>query len=241
MHKLDEETKSIIDTAKTLMVKEFKNVEYLLKEIGNKNNTIAKVVGASVFAVGSEMLVLQILENLGKSFLLISTIGLRTLLENFINVHYIYHHPDHLEDLEWAEIQCKDYINRSRNSQTQKSRLGGKSLYQRAKIIQFEELYTYVYSELCNYSHFMVDTLDSSVIPFYFKGKTVETAIYTITFYQDILIAISSFYGTSFDVFMDDIFLFTKKGQNILSNIDIKEGYKEYDRIIKNLNRKKLH
>jgi hypothetical protein len=237
MYRLDEETKSIIDSAKALMVRGAKNVEYLLKEIGNKNNTIAKVIGANVFAVGSEILVLQILENLSKSFLFISTIGLRTLLENYINVHYIYHHPDHLNNEEWAETQCKDYIDRTIDPRAQKSRLGDKSLYKRAKIIQFEELYTYVYSDLCNYSHFLADSLNSTAIPFYFKGKTVETAIYTIMFYQDILIAISSFYGTSFDVSIDDIFIFKKKGQDILSNINVKEGYREYEEMIKNLNR----
>jgi len=235
MYKLDEDTKNIIENAKTLMIKEAKNIKYLLEEIGNKKNTTAKVIGANVFAVGSEMLVLQILESLSNSFLLISTIGLRTLLENYINVHYIYHHPDHPKDIEWAENQCKDYIKRSINPRSQKSRLGEKSLYQRAKIIRFEELYTHVYSDLCNYSHFLAGSLDSTAIPFYFKGKTIETAIYTITFYQDILIAISSFYGTSFDIFIDDLLLFKRKGQNILSNINGREEYKKFKEKIKDL------
>jgi len=231
MYKLDEETKNILENAKLLMRKETKNVSFLLNEIVNKNYSTAKVMGANVFAVGSEVLVLQILENLDKSFLLISTIGLRTLFENYINVHYIYHHPNHLEDEEWAEILCKDYIKRSLSPYFKKSRIGEKSLYQRAKIIGSEDLYNYVYSDLCNYSHFLANILDSSAIPFYFKGKTIETAIYTITFYQDILIAISSFYKTSFDIFIDDILSFKKKGKTILSTINTKEEYKRFKKM----------
>ena len=95
--------------------------------------------------------------------------------------------------------------------------------------------YIYVYSELCNYSHFLANSLDSTAIPSYFKAKTIETAIYTITFYQDILIAISSFYETSFDVFVDDIFLFKNKGQAILSNINCRKDYIEFKENIKKL------
>lgn len=236
MYKLDDETSGIIEEAITLMMREAKNVEYLLMEIGENHNSNAKVIGANVFAVGSEILVFQILENLKKSFLLISIIGLRTLLENYINVHYIYYHPDHLKDEKWAEIQCKDYIERSIDPFSQKSRLGKKSLSQRAKAIYCEDLYTYVYSDLCNYSHFLADTLNSTGMPFYFKYKTIETAIYTITFYQDILIAISTFYGTSFDAFIEDLLLFKSKGENIISNINGKEEYKKFKEKMKEFN-----
>ncbi|HHT09631.1 MAG TPA: hypothetical protein GX009_04870 [Candidatus Atribacteria bacterium] len=235
MYKLDEETKDILRNARSLIIRETKNISYLLKEIGNKSESTAKIIGTHVFAVGSEVLTFQILENLNRSFLLIAIIGLRTLLENYINVHYIYHHPDHLDDVEWAEFQCKDYVKRSLDPQAQKSKIGEKSLYQRAKLINFEDLYIYVYSELCNYSHFLANSLDSTAIPSYFKAKTIETAIYTITFYQDILIAISSFYETSFDVFVDDIFLFKNKGQAILSNINCRKDYIEFKENIKKL------
>ncbi len=235
MYKLDEETKDILRNARLLMIREAKNVSYLLKEIGNKSESTAKIIGTHVFAVGSEVLTFQILENHNRSLLLIAIIGLRTLLENHINVHYIYHHPDHLEDVEWAELQCKDYIKRSLDPQAQKSKIGEKTLYQRAKLINFEDLYIYIYSELCNYTHFLANSLDSTAIPSYFKAKTIETAIYTITFYQDILIAISSFYKTSFDVFIDDIFIFKNKGQAILSNINCRKDYIKLKENIKKL------
>lgn len=233
MYKLDKETKNILGNARSLMIREAKNMSYLLKEIGNKSESNAKIIGTHVFAVGSEVLTFQILENLNRSFLLIAIIGLRTLLENYINVHYIYHHPDHLDDVEWAESQCKDYIKRSLDPQSQKSKIGEKSLYQRAKSINFEDLYLYIYSELCNYSHFLANSLDSMASPSFFKAKTIETTIYAITFYQDILIAISSFYKTSFDVFIDDIFIFKNKGQAILSNINCMEDYKKFQENIK--------
>ena len=233
MIKMDDETRDFLEDAKILMKKEIKNVSYLLKEIGNRNNTIAKVTGANVFAVGSEMLAFQIVNNLDRSYLLISLIGLRTLLENYINVHYIYHHPNHLEDEEWAEKLCKDYIQRTVEPNSRKNQLGEKSLYQRARIIGWEDLYNHVYSYLCKYSHFLSDILDSSVMPFYLKGKTIETAIYTITFYQDILIAISSFYKTSFDNFIDEIFSFKNKGETILSNINVRKEYEIFKENIK--------
>ncbi|HZK12310.1 MAG TPA: hypothetical protein VFD10_08220, partial [Atribacterota bacterium] len=76
--------------------------------------------------------------------------------------------------------------------------------------------------------------LDSSVMPFYFKGKIIETAIYSISFFQDILIAISFFYTTSFEIFIDDILLLKNKGERILSNIDMKEEYRRFNQSIKN-------
>ena len=105
----------------------------------------------------------QILDNLKKSYLLISLIGLRTLLENYINVHYIYNHPQHLEDKEWAEMVCKDYINRSLNPDSKKSFIGSISLVKRARIIGAEDLYNIVYSDLCNYSHFLSNILENTL------------------------------------------------------------------------------
>lgn len=237
MYKLDKETKNCIKEAKNILKKEMVNVKYLLNEIGQnkEKNSIAKIFGANVFAVGSERLVLEILENLERSFLLISIIGLRPLLENYINVHYIYHHPNHLKDNNWAEKICKDFIDRTLNPHAIKSKIGEKSLFKRAKEVDLENFYTIVYSDLCNFSHFLANVTDI-VYPFYFKGKTIETCIYTITFYQDILIAISTFYGTSFDLFIDDILLFKKKGEEILQSIDIKKEhlkFKEYLKYIK--------
>jgi hypothetical protein len=211
------------------------NVKYLLNEIGQneENNSIAKIFGANVFAVGSEMLVLEILENLERSHLIISVIGLRSLLENYINVHYIYHHPVHLKDDNWSVKICKDFLERTLNPHAIKSKTGDKSLFKRAKELGLEDLYTIVYSDLCNFSHFLANITDI-VYPYYFKGKTIETCIYTITFYQDILIAISTFYGASFDVFIDDILLFKKKGKEILSSINVKKEYLKFKEYLKN-------
>lgn len=235
MYKLDKETKNCIKEAKNILQKEIVNVKYLLNEIGQnkENNSIAKIFGANVFAVGAEMLVLEILENLERSHLLISMIGLRSLFENYINVHYIYQHPDHLKDNNWSIKVCEDYLERTKNPRAMKNRTGEKSLFKRAKELGLEDLYNIVYSELCNYSHFLAGVTDI-IYPYYFKGKTIETCIYTITFYQDTLIAISTFYGTSFDLFIDDILLFKKKGEEILSSIDIKKGHLKFKEYLKN-------
>lgn len=221
MYKLDKETEEFLEIVFSLIRKETINVSNLIKEIGSRDNSFAKVCGANVFAVGSEMLSYQILDNLKKSYLLISLIGLRTLLENYINVHYIYNHPQHLEDKEWAEMVCKDYINRSLNPDSKKSFIGSISLVKRARIIGAEDLYNIVYSDLCNYSHFLSNILDIHITPQYFKGKTIEASIYTITFYQDILIAMSTFYNTSFELFIDEILSLKQKGEAILSNINV--------------------
>ena len=235
MYKLDKETKNCIKEAKNILKKEMVNVKYLLNEIGQnkENNSIAKIFGANVFAVGAEMLVLEILENLERSHLLISIIGLRPLFENYINVHYIYNHPEHLEDNDWAEKICKDFIDRTLDPCAMKSRIGEKSLFKRAKELGLDDLYTIVYSNLCNFTHFLADVTDI-VYPYYFKGKTIETCIYTITFYQDTLIAISTFYGTYFDLFIDEILLFKKKGEEILSSIDIKKEHLKFKEYLKN-------
>lgn len=224
MYRHDQETQSFLSKTKSILTKEQSNVEHLLAEIGrhtkNGKRSLARFLGANVFAAGSEMLAFQIWRNLEQTFLLMSLIGLRVLVENYINVHYIYHHPEHLQDSNWAEQLCKDYLNRSENSRTVKSRLGNVSLYQRAKGAGVEEFYEVVYSELCDYSHFLAHAMDV-VHPIYFKAKTIQAAIYLITCYQDILIAIASFLNCSFDVFIEEILAYKKEGEQILASINI--------------------
>ena len=155
MYKHDEETKKFLAKAKLIFEKEMSNIEHILseyKQFEDKKKNVSSHYAADIFAPGSEMLVLQILENLERGFVLIALIGLRTLLENYINVHYIFHHPKHMEDYNWSEKLCKDYFNRTLDSKAKKSRLGESSLYERAKNVGVEELYNKVYSELCNLS-----------------------------------------------------------------------------------------
>lgn len=224
MYRHDQETQSFLSKTKLILIKEQSNVEHLLAEIKrntkNGKHSLASFLGANVFAAGSEMLAYQIWRNLEHGFLLMSLIGLRVLVENYINVHYLYHHPEHLQDSNWTEPLCEDYLNRTANTRAVKSRLGNVSLYKRAKSVGLEEFYGVVYSELCDYSHFLADAMDV-VHPVYFKAKTIQTAIYLITCYQDILIAIASFLDCSFDVFVEEILEYKKEGEQIIASINM--------------------
>ena len=94
------------------------------------------------------------------------------------------------------------------------------SLYKRAKSVGLEKFYGVVYSELCDYSHFLAAAMDV-VHPMYFKAKTIQTAIYLITCYQDILIAIASFLDCPFDVFVEEILTYKKEGEQIIASINM--------------------
>ncbi|MCK4330609.1 hypothetical protein KAX02_12300 [candidate division WOR-3 bacterium] len=227
MYRHDQDTKRFLAKTESILIKQQSNIKHLLAEIGkykqNVKGSLAKILGANVFAVGSEMLAFQILKNLEKSFLLLSLIGLRVLVENYLNVHYIYHHPKHAQDNKWAEELCNDYLDRTKNTKAMKSKLGKVSLYKRAKSVGLEEFYNVVYSELCNYSHFLADIIDV-IHPTYFKAKTIQTAIYVVTCYQDILIAIASFFNCSFEIFIEEILVYKKEGEQILASINMKNS-----------------
>lgn len=224
MYKHDQETKRFLSKAKEILIKEMSNVEYILAEYkqykGNNKECIAPYLAANIFAPGSEMLSYQIWKNLEEDFLLIALIGLRVLLENYINLHYIFHHPDHLKDDNWAEELCRDYLDRTIDSKARKSKLGKVSLNKRAKCVGLEEFYDKVYSELCNYSHFLANVTIDVVNPTYIKAKTIEIAIYDITYYQDILAAIATFFNFSLDNYTKEIFEYKKVGEQILASIN---------------------
>ena len=221
MYELDEETLKYLSEAEDIWRKQRKNIDHFLEF--SKNNdfgdeSIDINFGVNIFAVGSELLIFQILKNLKQGFLLISLIALRVLFENYINVHYIFQHPKHLRDRDWARKLCKDYLKRSYDSESQKNKLGDVSLHNRAKETGREKYYLLVYSELCNYSHFLA-TITNDLDQRFFKTQTIKTAIYVTTFYQDLLIAIASFYDCPFDIFVDELIVFREKGQNILGAI----------------------
>jgi len=220
MYKHDEETKRFLAKAKSIFKKEMSNIEHILKEyeqFEDKKKDISSSFATDIFATGSKMLTFQILENLERGFLLIALIGLRTLLENYINVHYIFRHPKHIEDYIWSEKLCRDYFNRTLDLKARKSKLGEVSLYKRAKSAGIEELYDEVYSELCNYSHFLANITFSTIDSKDIKSGTIWVAIYAITLYQDILAAIIFFFHFSFDDYIEEILDYKKEGEQILN------------------------
>jgi hypothetical protein len=220
MYKHDEETLDFLKETKSLIFNESKNIEYILKELKKKEarNSMPIFLACNFFSIASQMLAYQIWWNLENGYLLISLIGLRTLFENLINVRYIYYHPNHEDDLQWTEEICNDFLQRSSNQEARKSKLGEVSLLKRAREVEFEDLYFIVYSDLCNYSHFLANSIDV-IDPLWFKGKTIESAIYVLTCYHDLIAAISSFLKCRFDDYIIKIKEHKKNGIKILKRI----------------------
>lgn len=220
MYKHDEETQGFLEDTKQLIYQESANIENVLSELKmkEKDRSLPTFLSFNFFSVGSQMLTYQIWWNLESGNLLISLIGLRALVENLINVHFIYYHPDHENDTNWAEQVCNDFLQRSKDQKASKSKLGNSSLYKRAKEVGFGDFYLEVYSDLCNYSHFLANSIDV-IDPLYYKGKTIESAIYILTCYHDILEAIASFIKCKFDNHIDEIKKHKQNGFDILKNI----------------------
>ena len=75
----------------------------------------------------------EILNSLRNNDLLLPLIGLRSLIETFINVAYIFAHPDHKNDNEWIVDVCKDYIKRANDPNLMKQKLDDEHIKYRAK------------------------------------------------------------------------------------------------------------
>lgn len=220
MYKHDEETLDFLEKTKPLILNESANIEHILNELKKKKslNSMPVFLACNFFSIASQILAYQIWWNLENGNLLISLIGLRTLFEDLINVRYIYYHPNHEDDLVWTEEICNDFLQRSRDQEARKSKLGEVSLLTRAREVEFENLYFEVYSDLCNYSHFLANSVDV-IDPLWFKGKTIESAIYVLTCYHDLIAAISSFLKCRFDDHIIEIKEHKKEGIEILKKI----------------------
>jgi len=231
MLKLDQETYHFILEAEDFWRRQRKNIEYLLECLKEDNSNdeilVDKIVGVNILAVGTELLTIQILKNLKESCLLMSLIAMRALLENYINVHYIFHHPRHLRDRNWAKKVCKDYFERTFDPRSKKSHLGELPLRQRAREVNLEAYYEIVYSDLCNYTHFLADVSDHVIDEQIFKYRTIQVATYVVTMYQDILAAIASFFNSHLDIFVDELSEYRKNGKMILASIQ-SERQKQY-------------
>lgn len=196
MYKPEGEVLGFIKRAEEINKKQQKNIRAMLDATEvldvKAEDSHAQIMGVNILGVGAELLVLQIIVNLRGGFLLIALLGLRTLLENLINLHYIFWHPEHKGDKKWALEQCKDFEARSYDPKSRKNKLGKKSLAERAKETKWLELYEIVYSDLSNYSHFLFNILDHAT-PKYFEAKTLECLVYTMMMYQDSIMALASF------------------------------------------------
>lgn len=223
MFNLDNEIKLFVDGAITILKKQLANVKYLLDASKNygaeRPGWVARYAGAQYFAVSSELLAFQVLQSLKNGYILISLLGLRTLMENYINVHFIFHHPNHFRDNEWADLICEDYKDRSNTKRAEKHKLGSLNLVERAKEVGLGEFYKKIYVNLCNYTHCLGQVIYDPDDKKYFKRKIVEVATYTTTFHQDTLMALVSFFeNCSFENNINEISQFRKRGEDIIEN-----------------------
>lgn len=99
----------------------------------------------------------EILNSLRNNDLLLPLIGLRSLIETFINVAYIFAHPDHKNDNEWVNSVCKDYVNRANDPNLMKQKLNEENIKNRAKEVSpdLEAQYNDAFVGLCNFSHML--------------------------------------------------------------------------------------
>ncbi len=98
----------------------------------------------------------QIIDAVSRRNLILSLIGLRSLLEFDINANYIFDNPKHKNESKWVYGLCKDIFDRANDLKMLKSKLGNTSLRQRASAIGRADLYDNNYSVLCDYSHLII-------------------------------------------------------------------------------------
>jgi len=110
---------------------------------------------AGMMLMDSTILTGEIICALKNESLLLSLIGLRSLLEALINAAYIYAHPKHKGDIAWSSQVCKDYIERANNPKLMKQRLNEESVKERAVEVGLGSQYTDAYVSFCNFSHML--------------------------------------------------------------------------------------
>ncbi|WP_413854190.1 hypothetical protein [Candidatus Ruminimicrobium bovinum] len=187
---IDKDTLSIIKESKEIFKEHVKIIGLLLKKVSNVRNEKLSTIAINTLLVTQESIALEIIENMLNGGIIISIIALRTLFENFVNIHYIFHHPEHIKDKKWAEDLCNDFINRSYSNDYNKS----KSLSDRAKEVYFKEFYDVIYTDLCTYSHSLMKTIDIGDKNL-LRLLREETSIYTIMFLQDSISAVLDFFN----------------------------------------------
>lgn len=192
--KIDNKTLEIIESSRKILSQQIAIIGSLLRNVSNKKDDPVSKIGINIIAVSAEIVALEIIENIRRGHIVLSVIGLRTLFENFVNIHYIFHHPQHLGDKEWAKELCDDFVKRSEDNQYMKSKLGSKSLSSRAKEVYFEKFYEKIYIELSNYSHSLMSIVKCGD-PVLIRNIRIEVSLYTIMFLQDSISAMISFFS----------------------------------------------
>jgi hypothetical protein len=99
----------------------------------------------------------EMINSLRSQDLLLPLIGLRSLIETFINVAYIFAHPKHKNDNEWITNVCKDYVRRANDPSLMKQKLNEENIKNRAKEVSpdLEAQYNDAFVGLCNFTHML--------------------------------------------------------------------------------------
>ena len=190
---VDQEVLELATIARNILTDQVKLVGQLLKNVGNKNKDDVSIVGINVLLVGAESISIEIIEGIRNGHIITPLLSLRTLFEIYINIHYIFYHPNHLSDMSWAAKVCEDYIKRSCSNNIAKSKLNGLTLSKRAEEVERAKEYEIIYTELCNYNHALMQIVDCGDKK-ELKVTQIKLVIYAITFLQDCITALFCFF-----------------------------------------------
>ena len=190
---VDREVLILSEMARNILSHQISLIGQLLKHVGNKRKDNVSVVGINVLMVGAESISLEIIEGVSNGHIITPLLSLRTLFEIYINIHYIFYHPNHLSDMSWAAKVCEDYIKRSCSNNIAKSKLNGLTLSKRAEEVERAKEYEIIYTELCNYNHALMQIVDCGDKK-ELKVTQIKLVIYAITFLQDCITALCCFF-----------------------------------------------
>jgi hypothetical protein len=126
----------------------------------------------------------QIIKALDSGSLLLALIGLRSLVENYINTKYTFAHPKKEEKIDWAIQVCDDYFKRGNDPKASKSLLNEKTIHKRAQEVGLEELYEKDFASLCSYSHMQIHTVTLNK-PKYIEDFTRNAYVAVLTRLHD--------------------------------------------------------
>ena len=195
---VDQKVLELATIARNILTDQVKLVGQLLKNVGNKNKDDVSSVGINVLLVGAESISIEIIEGIRNGHIITPLLSLRTLFEIYININYIFYHPMHLSDMQWATKTCKDYIKRSYINDMAKSKLNGVALSKRAEEVERADEYQIIYITLCNYNHALMQIVDCGDRK-ELKITQIKTLIYSITFLQDCITALFCFFKENDD------------------------------------------
>lgn len=122
---------------------------------GSKKKTIKQKWMAKSYVKIATQLARQSLHvfNTKENFFLLACLGCRSLIEHEINAKYVFFHPKHHKEMEWTRRLAKDYSRITRVRSENKAKLGGVSIYQRAKDVRKLSTYKRNFAHLTGITH----------------------------------------------------------------------------------------